>query len=65
MALQGIPADQLATYEAVYLLIPDVLGKLPIEIADKDKSFWANVTVVVWNDYTYQFWPNLATRQCW
>ncbi|MCA9373318.1 hypothetical protein KC921_04460 [Candidatus Woesebacteria bacterium] len=55
MALQGIPADQLATYEAVYLLIPDVLGKLPIEIADKDKSFWANVTVVVWNDYAYQF----------
>lgn len=62
MALQSIPTEHLDGYGAVYLLIPDVLGKLPTEIADEDKPFWAKITVVVWNEYAQQFLTNCGYK---
>ncbi|MBP9781736.1 hypothetical protein KBC89_03705 [Candidatus Woesebacteria bacterium] len=54
MALQGVPPKQLASYDEVFLLIPDVLGKLPPTIPANKREFWQNITVVVWNEYARQ-----------
>jgi hypothetical protein len=54
MALKGVRSERFGTYKEVYLLIPDVLGKLPLNIADDQKAYWHNITVVVWNEYAHQ-----------
>lgn len=40
MALQSLPPEQLQQYSQVYLLIPDVYGKLPMIPAEEERDFW-------------------------